>query len=86
MNFKIGDIVRVKPNVDWHPDYINQRFVVMEKDSFISYPHIFILRPHEWQHETLVTGRGILLKEEDLKDLIADDKLEPIKNIKKHTI
>lgn len=84
MKFKVGDIVRVKPNVDWHADYLNQRFIIKEKDSFISYEHVFILRPHGWEHDTLPAGKGVLIKEEDLKDLEPDDKLEPLKNIKKH--
>lgn len=87
MDFKIGDIVRVKPNVDWHPDYLNKRFIIKEKDSLISYQHVFRLRPCEWESNTFLHKKGlILVKEEDLLDLIPDDKLEPIKNLKKHTI
>lgn len=70
MVFDIGDIVRVKLNANWHPNYVGKRFILLSYTTLGDYK--FVLKPYQWQQEELldILNSNIYIKEESLSDLI----------------
>jgi len=72
---KVGDIVIVKSNANWHQDFKNNRkFVVLEKDEWATEDHAFRLKPYKWSddltNEVFGSTNMIIIQWEDVGDLV----------------